>query len=432
MDFKVNNKFQKGSPAYVFLERFNGDLASLPQPFILAISGGRDSIFLLHLFYSLYKEGYFRAEPVVFHLHHGLRDSADGDMEFAAEMSRKFGFAFYLERRDASEFARRSKCGIEEAGRILRFRCLSRLVQNLGGCAVTGHHADDYLESVLIHLIRGAGIGAFETLKLFSTIHGVPLFRPLVFFSRAEIDRMLRDERISYREDETNSSDVFLRNRIRSSVLPALLANGLDPVRTWRNFHDDGISLTSKETCDRLKIDRSLFAPDRSSLKKLLDLCLDRLALPPASAALVEEIQKQRSRENFRLSYHDTDLFIWSSRRSPVWFFRSDAGIYDPFQVLHEEGSGDSVRVVYDGKTREYTLARGESVSVWKEGLVYGLSGKGEGGKKKVKKLYQELEIPPPVRQRLPILMDRDGNVKIICAGFWNDRDLTAALPENS
>ena len=401
-------------------------------PCILAVSGGRDSMFLLYLFRELRDAGLLSRPPLVFHLNHGLRPSAEEDLAFVAREARRLDFPFYFMERDAAVFARRTGTGIEVAGRRLRYRALGRLLQQQGGgLAITAHHADDYLESVLIHLIRGGGPAAMQTLAYYSRVEGVPVLRPMVALTRARITELVNEHGIPFLEDPTNASSEFLRNRLRRQVTPMLRAEGLDPLKLWRNFHEDPrVALPRSSPITRsaeyLSMDRRLLPDLRTGLaelKQLLDGAFRRLELAPADRKLLEELAEQMARgPAFRLSYVGRDFRIWSDQRGPVWIFRRDAAIFRPPLVrkIAASAAGDpAIDVTYNRRTRRYRLQPGQRVGTFRAGLRAQL---GDGSHVPVRKLLREAGVPEPVREFLPLIVTGapgEESPVVLCLSFW-------------
>ncbi|MCR9141709.1 MAG: tRNA lysidine(34) synthetase TilS [bacterium] len=412
---------------------------------ILAVSGGRDSMLLLYLFRELFDQGYLQREPVVFHLNHGLRASARDDLDFVARQARRLEFAFYFQERDAARFARRTKTGLEEAGRLLRYRALGRLrsLRAEGGLVITAHHADDYLESVLIHLIRGGGPGAMNTLSFFSRVENTPVARPLVLCTRERIASLVQAHDIPFVEDPSNRSPEFLRNRLRQGPAAALLGEGLDPVKLWRNFHDDPRdTMAAPENINArpayLSIDRRILFGDPlrlSECKQIFDLAFRRLGLPPADRKFLAAIRTQLRRgADFRVSFRARVFRVWSDARGPVWIFRSDApalraptwerGALDPSAAGVPAGSTQWV-IRFCGRTREVLCGPNERPAVFRPGMRVRLA---DGSRVSVRKLLREAGVPAPVREFLPLIVE--GRPR--AAGSEAEADLNGAAPGES
>ena len=182
---------------------------------VCAVSGGADSMALLWGLWSLRQELGIRVEAA--HFNHGLRGvEADGDEAFVRAFCREHGIPLTVDRGDARALARQSGQSIELAARSLRYAFLLRTAGE--DKLATAHTADDNLETVLIHLVRGTSLRG---------LGGIPvrrgrIVRPLLFATRSQIEAFLRQEHIDHREDSTNRQDFCLRNRLRHHVLPFL------------------------------------------------------------------------------------------------------------------------------------------------------------------------------------------------------------------
>ena len=185
---------------------------------LCAVSGGADSICLLHLLHAMSAEGDFTVAAA--HYHHGMRGAAaDSDAAFVEHFCKERNIPCVVERGDVYGEAERRGLGVEETGRQLRYEFLRRTAEQLGCDRIaTAHNADDNLETLLLHLVRGAGLHGLA---------GIPprrgdIVRPLLTTSRAAIEAYLAEHGLSHVEDCTNTDDSYARNRIRHQVVPVL------------------------------------------------------------------------------------------------------------------------------------------------------------------------------------------------------------------
>ncbi|HEY3306914.1 MAG TPA: tRNA lysidine(34) synthetase TilS [Desulfuromonadaceae bacterium] len=185
---------------------------------IVAISGGADSTTLLHLLANL--DG-FSLRLVAAHLNHCLRGiESDGDEDFSRKLAADLNIPFETRRVDVKELAHQQGLNLEDAGRRARTAFLEELrVLRLGSAIAVAHHSDDQAETVLMRLLRGSGAGGLAGM---SAINDHRIIRPLLGFSRAEIEHYLQEQGLTYREDSSNLDTSFLRNRIRHQLLPLL------------------------------------------------------------------------------------------------------------------------------------------------------------------------------------------------------------------
>lgn len=177
-----------------------------------AVSGGGDSVALLHLLWSKREELELNLSAA--HYHHGLRETADRDEAFVRALCQRWQIPLMVGRGDVNAYAIQNGMSVEEAARTLRYDFL--LAQP--GMIALAHNADDQVETVLLNLLRGTGLkglGGMETQR-------DRLVRPLLQVTRAEIEGYLAEHGLSYCTDETNGKDDALRNRLRHHVVPLL------------------------------------------------------------------------------------------------------------------------------------------------------------------------------------------------------------------
>ena len=193
---------------------------------LVAVSGGPDSLALLHALYGLRDE--FGLNLRGAHLNHELRGTdSDADAEFAARVFRQLGIPFTAGSADVAAYRSRHKLSLEDAARRVRYAFLAGAAERHDADAVTlGHTADDQAETVLMHIIRGSGLNGLRGMSAVDTraIDGKPitLFRPLLGARRSETQAYCRAFGLEPRVDASNSSTEFLRNRIRLELLPLL------------------------------------------------------------------------------------------------------------------------------------------------------------------------------------------------------------------
>jgi tRNA(Ile)-lysidine synthase len=178
-----------------------------PGKYIVAVSGGVDSVVLLNL---LIKQK--DVELVVAHLDHGIRTDSVKDRRFVAELAQKYGLRFVYKRVNLGQKAS------EELARQARYDFLNSVKNKYSADAiVTAHHQDDVLETVIINLLRGTGRKGLSSLKSSSEI-----IRPLLNTPKNDILEYAKSNSLKWREDETNRDTKYLRNWVRHLVLPKL------------------------------------------------------------------------------------------------------------------------------------------------------------------------------------------------------------------
>ncbi len=201
----------------VFTFTEESSLFLAPCHLVVGVSGGADSMALLHVLTQWRQPG---LQITAVHLHHGLRGvNADRDAAFVEEQCALLGVPVRIYHADVEALAAAAGCGVEEAGRRERYRVFHAVCDELqADHIITAHHADDQVETVLMHLIRGTGMDG---------LRGIPVARgrirrPLLSCTRQEIETYCREHAIPYMTDETNADMRYTRNRIRHEVLPLL------------------------------------------------------------------------------------------------------------------------------------------------------------------------------------------------------------------
>ena len=201
----------------VFAFTAENALFSAPCHLLVAVSGGPDSMALLHTLLHWPKDG---LRLSVVHMNHGLRgETAVRDENFVRQYCEQHNIPLTVYLEDVSAYANMHKLSLEEAGRKLRYLRFEELRQELNASwIVTAHTASDQTETMLMHLFRGCGLDALQ---------GIPakrdaICRPLLSCTKDEVLRYCLDNDVPFVLDETNEDVQFTRNRIRNEVLPML------------------------------------------------------------------------------------------------------------------------------------------------------------------------------------------------------------------
>jgi tRNA(Ile)-lysidine synthase len=191
--------------------------------YLIGVSGGRDSVALLHWLTSL---GYKKL--IVCHLNHQLRGrSSDSDAQFVEKLSAKYQVDFELGATNVRALAKKKKKSLETTAREARYSFFAEAAKRHRCHTIfLAHHADDLVETLLFNLIRGAGLSGLAGMRNISTrrIDGVDLtiVRPLLSIWRSDIDRYVHEHHLRVREDVTNKTLAATRNRIRNCIIPYL------------------------------------------------------------------------------------------------------------------------------------------------------------------------------------------------------------------
>ena len=168
--------------------------------FVVAVSGGVDSVVLLHMLANQSDR-----ELIVAHFDHGIRDDSHLDAELVLDLAKKYNLQFETRREELGKKAS------EELARDRRYEFLREIAKKYDAQIITAHHADDVIESIAINLSRGTGWRGLAVLDSDIT-------RPLTSFTKSEILDYAKKHKLTWRDDITNSTDKYLRNRIRQKT----------------------------------------------------------------------------------------------------------------------------------------------------------------------------------------------------------------------
>lgn len=192
---------------------------------LLAISGGVDSVVMMHLF----KQAGFPF--AVAHCNFQLRgDASDADEVFVRKLAETAGVPFHIKKFSTSTYAIENGLSIQMAARNLRYTWFESLVEQFEyGALVTAHHLNDSIETTLLNFIRGTGLSGLKGIQAVQTrgASRMTLLRPLLFASKDELLAYAGAYELAWREDESNQSDHYARNFVRLQIIPKL--NDLNP-----------------------------------------------------------------------------------------------------------------------------------------------------------------------------------------------------------
>ena len=190
---------------------------SLCQPesrILAAVSGGIDSIVLCEVLHQL------KYDFAIAHCNFGLRaEEAEADQVFVKKLAKKYNVPFFTENFSTRAFAEQEKLSIQMAARTLRYQWFEQVRQQEGyDYIATAHHSNDTTETILLHLTKGTGIAG---------LHGIPpknghIIRPLLSVTKDDIYDFVTSEKIIWREDSSNETTKYQRNKIRHEVIPVL------------------------------------------------------------------------------------------------------------------------------------------------------------------------------------------------------------------
>ncbi|MFR8103552.1 MAG: tRNA lysidine(34) synthetase TilS [Clostridia bacterium] len=187
---------------------------------VIGVSGGPDSICLLHILNKIRKEEtlHLPFEIYVCHINHGLRKEATVDEQYVENYCKSHGLDCFVKRVSVSKVAKLEKIGTEEAGRKVRYEFFQEVLEKVdANKIVTAHHKNDNAETVLLHLLRGSSLNGLGGIL---PIREGRYIRPLIECSKEEIEEYAKTEKLNPRIDKTNQENIYTRNKIRNCLIP--------------------------------------------------------------------------------------------------------------------------------------------------------------------------------------------------------------------
>ena len=271
-------------------------LMSSHQPLLVAVSGGPDSVCLLHILSDLKDE--LGIGLHVAHLNHQLRGAeSETDAQYVSDLARRLGIPATVERRDVKSYQTQAHISLEEAAREVRYTFLAQVARSIGADRVAvGHTIDDHIETILMHLVRGTGTRGLRGLQPYaewkSKTDSLTIIRPLLQVSREETAGYCHRHHLRPRIDASNLSLSPLRNRIRHQLLPLLRSYNPrvdDALLRSASIASDDIAFLAQETAqawdeiaqqqeNTIILDKERFRQLPSALKRhLLRTAIEKL-----------------------------------------------------------------------------------------------------------------------------------------------------------
>lgn len=196
------------------IEKYN--LIQNGDKIVIGVSGGPDSICLLHILNSI-KEKY-NLQLYVAHINHMIRENAKIDEEYVIQFCKEINVPVYVAHIDVLSIAKQQKISTEEAGRNERYKFFDEILEKTASNKIAiAHNSNDKAETVIMNMLRGSGVSG---LKGIEPKRDNKYIRPLIEMSRAEIENYCKENNLKTRHDESNDENIYSRNKIRNIVIP--------------------------------------------------------------------------------------------------------------------------------------------------------------------------------------------------------------------
>lgn len=406
---------------------------------IVAVSGGPDSMALLHIMKKLAPRMNFKI--IAAHLNHCIREEADEEENYVREQCLQWEIPFYSRTSDVKEIARKGKKSLEDAGRFERYRFFNELKEETEASRIaTAHHHDDVAETVLLHLLRGSGIKGLRGIMPESG----NIIRPLLVLRKEEILDYLHENNIRYCLDKSNEDTQYLRNRIRQQLIPYLekefnprIVETLNHLALIARDENQAIEDEIEQLWERILIKKQQdnIVLDNRQLLELQPAYQRRVIIKAFSALAgeqgwdmndVQKVMDLSTKEGSSLVLHlkkkvrvnksyDKMIFTSSLKKIQNYCYQisvpgqlkiEETGETYSFQLLNKEDyipRKADIYLDYDCLKKPLYLRSRKDGDIFRPQGMY--------GSKKIKDFFIDLKIPYFDRDGIPLLVSGDGEI---------------------
>ncbi len=420
-------------------------LDTIPQDtrYFIALSGGLDSVALLHFSLPILRQR--EAEVIPLHIHHGLSPNADLWAKHCTAICKELGLQCQVEKVNV----RSSGEGLEAAAREARYRVFAHYLEE-GGVLLQGHHLNDQAETVLMRMIRGAGPEGLAGIPQRRDLSAGRLYRPWLHIPRQELEDQAKRFGLSWVEDESNRDLAFDRNYVRHEVIPVLSKRWSTVLQSlgWVAQRSADAHALVTESCAGLMSQvlskrfpgehaldcEALSRLDQIQQHALVRFWLEELNVPHPSQSIFERIWT----ELIPAAADKEPLIQWGShqiRRYQSCLFYVDAQTLDEPQETHELSADELSAPMVLAFGRRFLVVQkmlpgqaipdGVTLLRWPtddEKIRFSPRRGGESfelkagqGRRPLKKWFQEAGVPPWRRSQIPLLFYGD---TLAMAGF--------------
>lgn len=425
---------------------------------VVAVSGGPDSVALLHIMRWIAASPEYNLSLVCAHVNHGFRpEESEEEAKFVRRMAKELGVPFEMVKLDIPAYMRKTGKGAQLAAREKRYEFLYDIARKYGAASIAlAHHANDQAETVMMRLLRGSGPSGLAGIRMKRQVNHVTLIRPLLRLYKAELVAACEAAGIAYCVDNSNFSDKYTRNAIRLDVLPYLgqynsqLIQSLNRLADTFAEEDDFMEQQTRQVFEgmvsisteshELSLEAEQFASLHAALqRRLIKLILNYLPLDMEESDFIKiERIRQGIIEPFPTtwSYDLGDGLQCVREYGTIRFIPDAAGKNDNFSytycvdsipaevvvsalrlnlsfmqieadrdVISDMLTKDHDKAIFDAQQLEFPL----TVRNRKPGDAMKVMGL--NGTKKVKDIFIDEKIPPSLRSRIPVVTDAQDRI---------------------
>lgn len=418
----------------------NNKMFNVGDKVVVAISGGPDSICLLHVLHAIKDE--LGIDLVAAHINHCLRgDEANEDEEYVKAFCKSLGIRCFVKRENIEKVSMENKISTEMAGREVRYAFFEEILTKVQGNKVAiAHNSNDQAETVLMRIMRGTGLEGLVGIK---AVRDKVFVRPIIDISRKEIEEYCKENNLNPRIDKSNLETIYTRNKVRLELIPYIEKN-FNPhiIETLNKFSssmkDDSEYITKisiekyniycKNREDKVIIDKSAFKEHISILSRIIRMALKEIKgnLYNLEKKHIEEviyIQKGNTGRTIMLpegirvlnNYGNISLYSEQHKSTKDIHQREYILKVDSENKLNEIGLSIHLKVINAQSIEE--LNKKNSIKYFDYDKIIGkiklryrkIGDKfmpfGMKGSKKLKDLFIDLKIPKDERDDIPLIL---------------------------
>ena len=404
----------------------------------LGLSGGVDSIVLFHLLVTKYKDSY--KELVAFHINHGLREQSYEEAEFVENFVKHYNVKFYKKELNMKSLVRDSHTSEEMLARKLRYDAFEEMSSlEIGVKLITAHHKNDQVENILMRLLSGRSMDYNLMIEEKTTIGRLEVYRPLLNVLKADLEQYADKNDLKYYVDSTNFDTDYTRNNIRHNIVPLLNdvnAASFDNLINFSSYYQNiNIELKNKvleskngylisEEEGKVELDKEKLL--KNTKEEIYFLLRDILAnnfsiFDVKQRALFTIIEDLKSRNNNKSYDLKNNLKIISEYNS-IYVHKIEKKCYnDKIELIIDEVDINKVYTFHQSNFLITTTNNSSEVGFNKEDLPLIVTTKRDGDRiqrgkvsKKLSRLFIDEKIPKELRDKLPVIRNRDGILGVL------------------
>jgi len=392
---------------------------------VVGVSGGPDSMCLLHLLNDLKKE--LKLKIIVAHMNHKVRVESEEEEEYVRNFSKDNNLIFEL-----YELKENIKSNFHSEARIIRYKFFEDLVNKYKAKYVmTAHHSDDLMETILMRIGRGSNLKGYSGFEVLTNKGKYNLVKPLIFYTKDEIIKYMDDNKYKYYIDNTNNENDFLRNRYRHNILPKLKEENnnihekyykyskvlLEADRFINKYTNEVLKDVYKK--ERLNIDK-FKKEDEYIQKRIIEYILSTIYLDDLYKVddnTINEIIKTiySNKPNVSILLPDNNKIV--KEYNYLYVYKEEVNNNIINEDLYYEDNNIIIKEISNSKdTSNFTIRlntcelslplRFDTRSIGDKMWI-----KNNKGYKKLKDILIDLKIPKSKRDSIPILYDNNNEI---------------------